>query len=363
MNKQRSTIVGLQHLRGIAALLVVIDHASGMMAEQFLWTPPPLDLLRFGWIGVDIFFVISGFIITLTAFDGPRLTPRVDKWEFFANRAVRILPLLWIVVIAYAVLRGFTGKFDDLDASIRAFFLFPIGEVRPNVVWTLRHELLFYTVFALTQFSKPWARPILWLWFISPLLLWAIQAGAGVTIRTNEIASFVFHPANIEFGAGFVAGVLYLRSSSFVTGFRLGGLPTLYVASGVTFLISARLNLHGVSLPGAAILCLLGAVLVAIALGVKDGPGRLSSMSRLIGDASYSLYLTHGIAILALLSVWQAAGLPRIPIMIEIVAVLVAIIAGIFVHLCVERPLLKLARARMRTIFPRQNAQLPEGGS
>ncbi|MEY2952412.1 MAG: hypothetical protein RLZZ401_499, partial [Pseudomonadota bacterium] len=89
------TIWTIQYLRGVAALLVVWHHAGGQVPGISQFLPER----GFGVSGVDLFFVISGFIMVLTT-EGKSVTP----WQFLQRRLVRVVPLYWPLTITVAVL-------------------------------------------------------------------------------------------------------------------------------------------------------------------------------------------------------------------------------------------------------------------
>src|SRR4051794_23488664 len=176
---QHKQIVGVQHLRGLAALAVVIEHVNGLMGlGKYLASSPVSVPLHAGAAGVNLFFVISGFIIVVISLRSPDLHPRLSFGEFIRRRAARIIPFLWVCVAGYATLRYLGRGEVSWDSYLRAFFLYPIGPVNPNQVWTLRHELLFYLVFA-TVLVLPRLR--FWLiaaWFVSPFVFLAMAGGS-----------------------------------------------------------------------------------------------------------------------------------------------------------------------------------------
>ena len=95
-------ILSLQYARGLAALLVVYFHAT----RQFkAFTPANESFVQFGELGVDIFFVLSGFVMWITT-----STSQVGTMEFLKRRAIRIVPIYWTVTIAVgAIAFAFPG--------------------------------------------------------------------------------------------------------------------------------------------------------------------------------------------------------------------------------------------------------------
>src|SRR5262249_10848440 len=147
-----SMIQNIQVLRAIAAYLVVVYHIQPHVSN-LLSAPMTSDM---GAVGVDVFFVISGFIMVFTSSNRERTT-----WEFWRDRIIRIVPLYWLATFcmiaitlfgfAPSGLHGWDGK--DLVTSM--FFLPNIrndGVPEPILSpgWTLIYEMFFYFLFGLT---------------------------------------------------------------------------------------------------------------------------------------------------------------------------------------------------------------------
>lgn len=128
----RKEVYGLQYLRGLAAFLVVLHHTIEMNPMGLPeWT-------RFiGEIGVDIFFVLSGFIMVYTAFPaGEALSPL----RFIKKRAQRIYPLYWmcfLLIVLIMSLGYLSNNGIPLESVISSFFLLPSEERVIFVAWTL----------------------------------------------------------------------------------------------------------------------------------------------------------------------------------------------------------------------------------
>jgi exopolysaccharide production protein ExoZ len=141
---ERVELVGIQILRGIAASLVVLHHT---LEESGASTAPPTSpdwLTTFGASGVDIFFVISGFIMLHTSY--PRGRPPVQPIDFVVKRVSRIYPFYWFCVFVALALWsvGFFRKLDPTFWSInRALLLLPADKPVISVSWTLVYEIYF----------------------------------------------------------------------------------------------------------------------------------------------------------------------------------------------------------------------------
>jgi Acyltransferase family len=121
-------IIGVQYLRGLAALGVVVAHTS-VTADfpKYFGREILGGFLAYGGSGVDLFFVISGFIMCATALKGPQLEPALSAAAFAAKRFTRIIPLMWVAVLSYILLRYLGRRIVHPIPYLRAFFLFPAG--------------------------------------------------------------------------------------------------------------------------------------------------------------------------------------------------------------------------------------------
>lgn len=146
--------VGIQYLRGIAVSWVIIYHAMAMIAVSSYF-PYPV-----GSFGVDIFFVISGFIMWITT-----TQKEITPISFFKARLFRVFPLYWIFTVVllisiFAVPSAFINQRSfDIAFMIKSFFLIPtynpdVGDITPvyTIGWTLVYEMFFYIIFALSLF-------------------------------------------------------------------------------------------------------------------------------------------------------------------------------------------------------------------
>ncbi len=259
-----STIFTLQAGRGIAALLVVLMHAA-LAGKDFGGPFLGHDLLQYGYLGVDFFFVLSGFIIFHSTV-GKEKRPR----DYAFARFRRIYLPYWPAGVGIAVLYV---AFPGLSAAERAWSWLPTLTLAPVAVdtalsaaWTLKHEVLFYVLFGLFYFSR-----------LLPLGLcaWAIAILAGPRILP-------FAAINLEFFFGIGAAILY-RSDRARPAIALLAIPLLggWIALGA--LPDQRL------LIGGAIACLVAPLAQLERQGRVVGRGPLI----LLGAASYSIYLVH----------------------------------------------------------------------
>lgn len=286
-------LIGLQNLRALAAYSVVFYHCI----SRFIVPATPLERIYFHLpgAGVDLFFVISGFIMVHTTRDDER------PMSFIAKRVSRIVPLYWVATMLVVTLVAFRPwTFADADIrleSIVASLLFIphpdlAGQFYPvlGVGWTLNYEMVFYLAFAASLFFRPTWRLTTLIGCIG--LVWL----AGISAGGVGIAQFYGNSLIFEFVAGAaIAHLLRLRSvSTFVQ--RTPMWPFTLIALGAFLVIPLIAPLDTSQLFRERI----PAMLLVFAIAGQDmyrKSARQGLFARL-GDASYSAYLLHPIVIM-----------------------------------------------------------------
>lgn len=340
------TIVGLQYARGIAALLVVMDHCASLMAASPKIGRSPAAFLEYGYIGVPIFFIISGFVITMVALDR-NLTARVSLAHFAEKRFVRIVPFMWVCIIGYNALSLAGTGVVEWGPFLRALSLWPSGEVKPNVIWTLRHEALFYIVFGLTMLLPKRVSAVLALWVAAPLIIGIFFPHFRDVLTSRSPTdptpwSLLFSDANLLFGLGMAIGLWRLRHPGFLMAELPGGAMAAFAAAAAMLLAVAALGWRSGTIAQIGV-SLLSLVLVTFCIAIRPSPNaRMTGLALLLGDASYSIYLVHNAVLLVLLA--AVSGMTsRIGLWaVYSICVVSAVIGGVAVHLLVERRLIRL---------------------
>lgn len=330
-------IQGLQFVRANAVLLVVLCHAAAVLGlseyfdRQFLG-----GLLNKGAVGVDIFFVLSGFIIVHVALKDRTMESKTTLGDFLLKRGVRILPFLWAAVVFYAAIRYIGSQEFEVVPYLNSIFLFPVGEVRPNVVWSLRHEALFYVIFAVSFLLRrrmPW---LLYAWCAAPLLVWVLMEGVGSGPPQSQLLEFALNRANAMFGCGVAIGMLCKRYGvRRVVPISARPVVTWLALGGVTisaFLVRDALNTAAVAIAASLV--------IVVGLRTPNVNTPLARFWEMLGNASYSIYLTHNIFLLVGATVWvKILG----PVGLEVAILTLGIVAtagGVLVYFVVERPMI-----------------------
>ena len=342
-------IQNIQGLRGIAVLLVVIYHLV-IIEKKYGGTDSLLpEFLRFGMSGVDLFFVISGFVmvsVTQAAFQSPK-----SAMTFLYRRVSRIYPLYWVytvlVLIVFLVKPSIVNSSVAGEVNILASFLLLPSETLPLLVvgWTLIHEMYFYLMFFLMILLLPKKHlPLM-------LVLWAIGIALLnlFTQTSSPIAVIVTHPLTIEFIGGALLATAYYRKNLIVNSSRsilllFGSLITS--AIGYAFYIQHT----GLFEPaGWWRVALFGAPAILVVFSViqlERNSVIIHSALIKMGDASYSIYLSHILTLSFAGRFWSqydGNGLWDHALILPIM--LLAVLAvGFISHAIIEKPLIKFSR-------------------
>ena len=339
--------LSLQYLRGIAALMVVAFHAADYAGRAA--GAEPNALFAAGLSGVDLFFVISGFVMIVSTADRD-----VRPLAFLWKRLIRIAPLYWLLTLLLANVALLapsllsTTLYDGGHLLASLAFLPYRHPILPATVpmlvpgWTLNYEMAFYLVFALSLLLPTrWQVPA-----VVGVLLFAVSLRH--LIPYSHAGGFYTMPLILEFGAGM------LIARAVATGIAIRPwLAGLVFALGWAALFSLAGGDHWRSIASGA-----PAALIVVGAVFLERGRRLPVLPplRWLGDASYSIYLTHVLTLPVLAKLWTAAGLPASAWFIA-VCLAAAVLVGTTVYHLVERPLLR--EMRHWRLGPRMTAKVP----
>jgi exopolysaccharide production protein ExoZ len=336
-------LVGVQILRGLAASAVVAHHALEQ-SNGSIGRFSPDWLTVAGASGVDVFFVISGFIMLYVAFPAGRQS--LDAGTFLFRRAMRIYPIYWLCCLAILIISWagllHSHKWTALDL-VASFLLLPTDNGLINVAWTLVYEMYFYAIFAATLVFGSMT--------ITAVAVTATIVGlgfAGHWLTEGSLQSFLANPIALEFGMGIWLGFVFVNRRPTAAP---KWVPLATGLIGTCFLLVSPLFIPHANTSGLTGFPRVGAWGLPAILVVASflAPGSIrSSFGRLlvlIGDASYALYLTHVFVMIGygwLLKTTAVQGLNQLLVVPAVVAL--SICLGLFVHLVVERRIQLLVR-------------------
>ncbi len=339
----------LQSLRGVAALMVLFFH----LAPHWALVPglqPFTQWMKWGFSGVDVFFVISGFVVYKS---GSRSIPERGLLAFFRKRAARIYLTYWPTFLMVTAVSVFW-----LDVRLRSpeqmlfsfFLLYPkVWDNWIGVAWSLTYELYFYGVLGLLLLlPKKWHAAAVSAVAVG-LILWNLGLLHFIPnqVRTNhQPLPFVLGGFIVEFLAGALIAMLFeARRSLFQAPWF--NLPLGAGLVLVGFFIGSRseyFNQIEIMRAGSYGLVALGGLLVALALEqTAYRPNRLFVM---IGNFSFSLYLVHDAA-LGFLGYVRHHHLPKEPSILlgySLVMPVIIISASYVWYLAVEARTIRLIK-------------------
>jgi len=342
-------INSIQALRAFAVVSVVFVHSfsshTGILSTFY-------QLSHWGAIGVDLFFVISGFIMTMIL---PAYTRNNNSKTFILKRLIRVLPMYWLVsfFIGLVNFKNGTLTFPTFFKSVLLFPVFDKKEIIFAVIpqgWTLSYELYFYLVIYLILLSTVGQK--LKVIFITLL----ISASVGYFNHADlSILRFFTSPLLYEFALGITVGIIYFYVRDFphniaslkkysvalviigtccmlatiVTGFGNIYLAEYVTSENATAL--QRIVLWGI--PSA--IFVLGIVLSELAYQYN-----IPKIFIKIGDASYSCYLIH-FFIAQKINAHFNATIAKHPDMSVFAIVLIIVALSLLVYKYIEKPLIK----------------------
>jgi exopolysaccharide production protein ExoZ len=346
---QRRQLQTIQAARGIAALTVVAFHLTMFVKETYLSASLWLDGFTNGFAGVDLFFVISGFVIVYTSYS--YIGQRSQLRPYLTKRFVRVYPMYWLSLLAMllAMSAAYWLGSDAIRLSMAdkwpnftTFLLTPYHTILNGVSWSLSFELFFYLLFACLIVSKRlWVVPFafllgsIYVTFTEPYIV----PGPATPVTTY----FWYSSLNIEFALGAVLGTWFTYRPAPVRLYNVPAGAGLCIAGLLwLFALPATPNEH---VPerlwhyGIGSFLLLGGL-----LSLEHSYAiRLPRWVVLTGDASYVIYLIH----VPLLLPFSRVVTQTFPIFSPMVSwlclsfVVIITFLSVGIHKKVEKPLMR----------------------
>ncbi len=356
---------GLQVLRGIAALFVVFFHIHIWGLNTFHESAITGTFFMAGEYGVDLFFVISGFVmvfITKTPLSSLR-----KYLEFLYLRVTRIYPPYLIITIlltfVWLVKPGmFNSAYGNKVDILRSYFLLPQESVPlVGVGWTLIHEQWFYFVVSLALIFNAKGRlvfGVLWFATVTAVFLHGLPSD-------GPFFKLIFSPFSLTFILGYFLGLSFVFIKN--RGSVGAGCLLLLVACICYGFGAAQIGFSGLYPNNNNILRFL---YVGVPCAMITGAflmlepffhGRWKAMTRL-GDASYSLYLVHVpiVALLHKLPPFLGNTGSSMAWVFAILTMIVCVAVALVFHACVELPILNFAKRYRAVLFNPTPRPYPE---
>jgi exopolysaccharide production protein ExoZ len=340
----KKIINSIQFLRGFAALAVVIHHTGGFVKRYFEPTLLLGDKFSIGFAGVDLFFVISGFIIHFTSRNYLNKPSKLK--EYIQKRFIRVYPIYWIITTILFLSSWFIvlilnrnifsiGYPNKFIAYLQTYTLFPLHFAINPVTWTLSYEVFFYLCFALLIISKR-------LWIIPALIL--IISFHNVFINIPEVIevklnyfNFFFSGYNFEFMFGFLIYQFYekIKLSNIIS------LILLIISISIIVLFGYDIGDYDSYKRVLTFGFPSGLILISLLNLEQNGAISFPRFTIKLGDASYALYLIHFPMMLIMNKIPQILGYnfnANQEVWYSYFIIISIIIASIYIHEFIEKP-------------------------
>ncbi len=342
-------LVSIQYLRAFAALSVLVTHVLQWPLGELNFA-----MLKTGRLGVEVFFVISGFIMTMIAGDGAFRPQR-----FLGRRAWRIVPAYWaatllVTALALAMPSQFRTTVPTIEGLIKSLLFIPSLDPKAPLLllgWTLDYEAFFYVVFASLFFLGSELRTLVL------CALFAALVAIGISLQNpSHVEAFYTSMSLLGFCAGTVVAQLYrhgwLKPDSEVTHALIGATLVLLAA----FYLVPWDNADRAPLPVHLLMTVIAVGIVLLGLQIEIA-GRLPRLATLkyLGDTSYSLYLFHIFPVAAIWALGRRlfdVQQPFAYVACSLVAIVAGVSFGLICHHLIERPFLDASRRWRRAAVP-----------
>lgn len=342
-------IQNIQALRGVAVLSVVFFHLL-MIERKYGGSETILpEFFQFGMFGVDLFFVISGFVM-FTVSRGKFQIPK-HALRFIYHRVARIYPTYWVysilVLIVFLLKPTWVNNSQGNQVNILSSFLLFPSQTLPLVMvgWTLIHEMYFYLIFFII-FLLISERHLVYAIFIWGMCVVLLNLNVESSAPTLAIIS---HPLTFEFLGGCILASIYYKKEIKIKNSILLMLASLSLLSAIYGYLYYNRVTGQIAPIGWWRIVIFGipALFMVCCLTNAERNGLVMHSSLiLIGDASYSLYLSHGLTMSVIGRIWRIFPSDNVldNILMMPILIILVLIVGFISYRVVEIPLLRLSR-------------------
>jgi exopolysaccharide production protein ExoZ len=292
-----NSIVSIQALRAVAAISVALVHFNAVALMLVGTADAPLVLYPLA-SGVDLFFVISGFVMVYSS--EPLFAAPGGSKTFFMRRLARIAPLYWLTTAIAIPLMSLPVTWGTV---VQSYFFIPYLQPNGNMVplhgvgWTLNFEMFFYLTFAVALFlPRRIAVPLL-----SAVLCGAVMLGSFLSPSFAPLR-YWSDPIILEFVFGMLIALIYRQQRTLLP--MWARLCIITASAATVWFFAPRMPPSGYralewGLPAALIVA-------ASVLGPqKVWSGLTATVAKKLGDASYSIYLIHPLVGAAIFLLWR----------------------------------------------------------
>ncbi|HBZ4240713.1 TPA: acyltransferase [Klebsiella aerogenes] len=319
-------INNIQMLRALAVIMVVAYHSVGIVNKYGFGFVDHTLIGRWGALGVDIFFVISGFIMAMID-DNKRKSPYV----FAKDRVLRIVPIYWMMTVTLILIQSIMPEIfrDTIYTTYQniASLFFVSGYLGFNyptlyVGWSLELEMFFYAIFSLCLFIKNHNIKIISL--------------VGIIFVLSILG--LIKPISMEFAFGIIAYYASKRISLMQANIRLLLVTTL-IAMVLFYSLSIPVDLYSIERPLFAGVISFSIVFVAVLC--RDVKNNIFTE---IGNASYSIYLVQVFSIPLITKIIVKLGFNLSGLLVFLIATIFTVVSGYIFYILIERNIVKVSK-------------------
>lgn len=330
-------------MRFVAALMVTVSHTAHLWGLHY-W-PQAEFAIGLGPAGVDLFFVISGFVISLSASDSSNDRLHVTA-EFVRKRITRIFPIYWFAFAIYffaeQYLPAMAANNPGASVILSLFLLTDYNSAIP-AAWTLAYEMMFYA-FAAAM-----------IWVPGTLSANLVRAGAayvcliGIAWLTGHTVYMLTNPVILNFVMGCLCAWLFQKRAHVLpwVAFSLGWIALLVGSYFFAKILGQPANWWRPLLLGVP-----SALIIYGAAGLATRGVGANRFAVYLGNASYSLYLWHYL-VLCIFTWAIGDAFSNLPITSLTLSVALCVMAGLASYRYIEKPLLRLNGIRLPSSRPR----------
>lgn len=341
-------------MRAIAVMMVVLSHLVHIEGKYGRGDHLIGGFFLYGVSGVDLFFVISGFVMIAVS-QRRQGHASLSPLRFLYNRITRIYPVYWVyctMVLAVYLVRPemVNSSWGNQVLILESYLLWP-QRLAPllAVAWTLTHEMYFYIVFTAMLWGPRRHIPGYLLAWLALVVVGDLVTGA----QSDPLQKVVFHPLTLEFIAGCLVAIIIFK------GCRGYGRTFFFV--GTLLWIANMLGCHLLwahALPSGwyrvlffglpCTLMVYGAVASEFQASL-----RFPKWLYAVGDASYSIYLSHILILSFIGRIWYRLGQKGLADNIVMIAamILMVVVYGHLSYRYIEKPLIHRFRRFAATVF------------
>jgi exopolysaccharide production protein ExoZ len=346
-------INSLQVYRGVAALLVMLyhitDQSPSKIGQDFLG-----NIFSFGFVGVDFFFVLSGFIILYVHHQD--IGRREELKGYLTKRFIRLYPIYWIIAsikLFSIYLIPSTAKSYETGFwyTIKSYLLIPQTNLPIiGAAWSLSYEVLCYLLFGIAILvGFWWAHRLLILWGALIISGWFLKFLNIPVFENNFFINFITDERNLEFILGCLAAYLILYKEIKYSRILIAAGILLFAIWGFYINRGNQVFSFTLTIGIAAFLLIIGSASFEIKKSIK-----WPKFLVFLGDASYSIYLTHVMFINILIIIFSRGLLFSVlgPLLSTFLILIFAVMGGCLVYVFLEKPVITRLRTRLLAPSP-----------